>query len=255
MIPSSRSMLNRDKRLPLDTWNQPGIRKTFLDINFLWLIHPEIILKEFNLTMCRETEKQSQKPEGRGPLTQVKTDKIKAQFQCRHLQEGRWLRVQQYRWNYRRTTWSDSKDSKYRNCKCDKFRHPQSILVWKIRFKNQVTTCSDFPSDAMLWIWKVEMVDPVKEWKSSRSVSGQNFPTILRWWRTIETVLRTIISVYQLSIYGAVSDLFEECKTGHVRTGKPVLVGQSDPLFVPTSSLMKAPTPSTEDPAQEDLSQ
>ena len=26
----------------------------------------------------------------------------------------------------------------------DKFPDPQSFLVWKIRFKNQVTTCSDF---------------------------------------------------------------------------------------------------------------
>ena len=29
-------------------------------------------------------------------------------------------------------------------------------LCWKIRFKNQVTTCSDFPSDAMLWINEVD---------------------------------------------------------------------------------------------------
>ena len=72
---------------------------------------------------------------------------------------------------------------------------------------------------------------------------------------TIETVLRTIISVNQLSIYGAVSDLCEECKACHVRTGRPVLAGQSDPLFVPTSLLMKTPTPSTDDPAQEDLLQ
>ena len=72
---------------------------------------------------------------------------------------------------------------------------------------------------------------------------------------TIETVFRTIISVNQLSIYGAVSDLCEEYKSCHVRTGRPVLVGQSDPLFVPTSSLMKTPTPSTDDPAQEDLLQ
>ena len=34
-----------------------------------------------------------------------------------------------------------------------------------------------------------------------------------------------------------------------------VLAGQSDPLFVPTSSLMKTPTPLTDDPAQEDLLQ
>ena len=60
--------------------------------------------------------------------------------------------------------------------------------------------------------------------------------------KTIETVFRTIISVNQLSIYGAVSELCEEYKACHVRTVRPVLVGQSDPLFVPTSSLMKTPS-------------
>ena len=67
---------------------------------------------------------------------------------------------------------------------------------------------------------------------------------------TIETVFRTIISVNQLSIYGAVSDLCEEYKACHVRTGRPVLVGQTDPLFVP--SVMKTYTTSTDDPAQEE---
>ena len=47
----------------------------------------------------------------------------------------------------------------------------------------------------------------------------------------------------------------EEYKSYHVRTGRPVLVGQSDPLFVPKSSLMKTSTLSTDDPAQEDLLQ
>ena len=73
---------------------------------------------------------------------------------------------------------------------------------------------------------------------------------------TLETVFfRTIISDNQLSIYGAVSDLCEKYKACHVRTGRLVMTGQSDPLFVPTSSLMKTHTPSTDDPAQEDLLQ
>ena len=38
---------------------------------------------------------------------------------------------------------------------------------------------------------------------------------------TIETFFRKIISVSQLSIYGAVSDLCDECKSCHVRTGGP----------------------------------
>ena len=66
MIPSSRSLLSRDKRLPLDTCNQSGLQENvFLEINFPRLIHPEIILKEINLTTSKETEKQSLKPEGR----------------------------------------------------------------------------------------------------------------------------------------------------------------------------------------------
>ena len=48
---------------------------------------------------------------------------------------------------------------------------------------------------------------------------------------TIETVFRTTISVNHLSIFGAVSDLCDEYSTCHARTGRPVLAGQSDPLF------------------------
>ena len=70
---------------------------------------------------------------------------------------------------------------------------------------------------------------------------------------TIETVFRTIISVNQVSIYGAVSDMCEEYKACHVRTERPVLAGQSDPLFEPASLLMKTPTHSTDDPAREDV--
>ena len=42
---------------------------------------------------------------------------------------------------------------------------------------------------------------------------------------TIETVVRTIIAVNQLSLYGAVSDMCEECDTCHDRTVRPVVAG------------------------------
>ena len=70
---------------------------------------------------------------------------------------------------------------------------------------------------------------------------------------TVATVFRTIIYVNQLSIYGAVSDLCEECKTCHVGTGRPIVAGQSDPLFAP--SVIKTHTHLTDDPVQEDLLQ
>ena len=65
MIPSSRSMLS--------------------------LIHAEIILKEFTLAHHKENEDQFLKLQGRRLFAQEMTNKIEAQFQCRHLQEGRRL--------------------------------------------------------------------------------------------------------------------------------------------------------------------
>ena len=64
-----------------------------------------------------------------------------------------------------------------------------------------------------------------------------------------------MISVKQLSIYGAVSDLCDEHSACQTRTVRPVLAGQTDPLFEPARLLMTTPTPSTEIPAQEDLLQ
>ena len=58
---------------------------------------------------------------------------------------------------------------------------------------------------------------------------------------TIETVFRTIISVNQLSIYGAVSDLCDEYSACQARTERPVLTGQSDPLSEPARLLMTTP--------------
>ena len=73
------------------------------------------------------------------------------------------------------------------------FPNPQSFLVKKIRFKNQATTCSDFPSDAILWIKEVEMVDSLDEIKSSRSVYGKDFPNFEMLDAKIASALNKII--------------------------------------------------------------
>ena len=51
---------------------------------------------------------------------------------------------------------------------------------------------------------------------------------------TIKTVFRTIVSAYQLSLYGAVAEMCEEYETFHDRTGQPVVGGQSSSSFVPS---------------------
>ena len=72
---------------------------------------------------------------------------------------------------------------------------------------------------------------------------------------TIETVFRTMISVNQLSIYGAVSDLCEEYSVCQTRTVRPVLTGQSDPLFDQAKPWITTLTPSIEILAQENVLQ
>ena len=60
----------------------------------------------------------------------------------------------------------------------DEVSTPSTFSCWKIRFKNQVSSCSGFPSEAMLWIKEVEMADSVDVFKSSRSIKGTQFPNV-----------------------------------------------------------------------------
>ena len=63
----------------------------------------------------------------------------------------------------------------------DKFSTPATFACWKIRFKTEVCTCSQFPTEAMLWIKEVEMVDSVDDLKSSSSITSismQNFEVL-----------------------------------------------------------------------------
>ena len=45
----------------------------------------------------------------------------------------------------------------------DKFPTPVTFTCWKIRFKTEVCTCSQFPTEAMQWIKEVELVGSVDE--------------------------------------------------------------------------------------------
>ena len=58
----------------------------------------------------------------------------------------------------------------------DKFSTSATFACWKIRFKTEVCTCSQFPTEGMLWIKEVEMVDSVDDLKSSCSIRGTHGP-------------------------------------------------------------------------------
>ena len=58
----------------------------------------------------------------------------------------------------------------------DKFPTPANFACWKKRLKTEVCTSSQFPTEAMLWIKEVEMVDSVDDLKSSSSIRGIAMP-------------------------------------------------------------------------------
>ena len=58
----------------------------------------------------------------------------------------------------------------------DKFPTPATFDCWKIRFKTEVCTCSQFLTEAMQWIKEVELVDSVDEMISSSSTRGISMP-------------------------------------------------------------------------------
>ena len=63
----------------------------------------------------------------------------------------------------------------------DKFPTPATFACWKIRFKTEVCTCSQFLTEAMQWIKEVELVDSVDELRSSSSTLGISMPTFLKY--------------------------------------------------------------------------
>ena len=62
-----------------------------------------------------------------------------------------------------------------------KFPYPAALACWKIRLKTEVCTCSQFPTEPMLWVKEVEMVESVEDLKSSRSIREELMDQTLRY--------------------------------------------------------------------------
>ena len=75
----------------------------------------------------------------------------------------------------------------------DKFPTPATFACWKIRFKTEVCTGSQFPAEAMQWIKEVELVDSVDELRSSSSTCGISMPNFEILDARIASVLNKII--------------------------------------------------------------
>ena len=74
----------------------------------------------------------------------------------------------------------------------------QPSLSWKIRFKTEVCTCSQFLTEAMQWIKEVELVDSVDELRSSSSTRDISMPNFEVLDARIASALKKIIHISQL---------------------------------------------------------
>ena len=75
----------------------------------------------------------------------------------------------------------------------DKFPTPATFACWKIRFKTEVCTCSQFPTEAMQWIKEVELADSVDELRSSSSIRSIPMPDFEVLDASIASALNSII--------------------------------------------------------------
>ena len=75
----------------------------------------------------------------------------------------------------------------------DKFTTRATFACWKIRFKTEVCTCSQFPTEAMHSIKEVQMVDSVDGLMSSSSIRGIQMPNLEVLGARIASALSKII--------------------------------------------------------------
>ena len=78
--------------------------------------------------------------------------------------------------DYSKNYGADQQRLQISNLHFDKITTPATLACWMIRFKTEVCTCSQFPTEPIHWIEEVEMVDSVDELKSSSSVRGIRMP-------------------------------------------------------------------------------
>ena len=100
----------------------------------------------------------------------------------------------------------------------DKFPTPATFACWKIRFKTEVCICSQFLTEAMLWIKELEVVDSVDDLKSSSSVRGIQMPNFEVLDAKIASALNQIIHNTQFKRKVSL----EEQKEDHFLRGRQI---------------------------------
>ena len=116
MIPGSRSMLSRDKRLPLDTWNTSGLQENVFGNQFFTF--DSLRDDSRGVHLCAPQRARGSVPQATGSGTLFARDDKQNRARnshadiCRKTFDREFLFCQRV---FRRILWLDSKDSRYRN--------------------------------------------------------------------------------------------------------------------------------------------
>ena len=82
-------------------------------------------------------------------------------------------------WRFSKDYGADQQRLQISDLHCDKFPKPATFACWKMRSTTEVCICSQFLTEAMLWIKEVEMVESVDHLKFSRSIRGTRIASAL----------------------------------------------------------------------------
>ena len=86
-----------------------------------------------------------------------------------------------------------NKDCRFLTFTLTKTMSQPTFACWKKWFKTEVCTCSQFPTEATLWINEVEMVESVDDLNSSRTIRGNHGPDSELFDARIASALNRII--------------------------------------------------------------
>ena len=182
MILSSRSLLSRDQRLPFDTWNQSGLQENVFGKQFSTFDSPRNHSQRIQSDDVQRN-REAVPADGRTKTIHTSEDRQNQgttpmpTFATKPLTTSSTIPAELPAELHDRTAKTANIGIAIRQ-----IPNTTSFLVWIIRFKNQATTFSDVPSDAMLWIKEMEMVDSLDVVEITRDQFVERLFQISRCW-------------------------------------------------------------------------
>ena len=151
-IPSSRSMLSRNKRLPLDTWKTCGLQENVFGKQFSTIDASRNHYQRIHHSMTPGASGSVAVHIGTGTPAARDEDLNRSTIPMPTIARRPSTISSLNPVDILRNFLVGQQRLQISELQFEKFLTPFTFSCWKIRFKSRITTGSDFPSEAMLWI-------------------------------------------------------------------------------------------------------